>query len=216
MSDDHDHDHDAQPHPGVHPNLEFSERAKRILAMEDLLVEKGVLTRDEILRGVDELGTRSASDGARVVARTWVDPEFKKRLVADPKSAVQELGFTYPEVSELTVVENTDEVHHLVVCTLCSCYPGALLGLPPDWYKSLAYRSRAVSDPRGVMREFGLELEEGVAVKVLDSTADMRYMVLPRRPAGTEALSEEELETLVSRDSMIGVTDALKPEPAGA
>ena len=161
---------------------------------------------------VDQADNRSPADGARVVARAWVDPAFKALLLANPKLALAELGYSLAETStQLEVVENTGRVHHMVVCTLCSCYPRNILGRPPDWYKSLAYRSRAVSDPRGVMREFGLELNQDVQVRVLDSTADLRYLVLPRRPVGTEGLSEEELAKLVSRDSMIGVADALQP-----
>ena len=141
-----------------------------------------------------------------------MDEGFKARLLADSRSALAEMGIEIPaETPVLEVVENTEDVHHLVVCTLCSCYPRMLLGRPPDWYKSLAYRSRAVSDPRGVMAEFGTELADGVRVTVLDSTADMRYLVLPRRPSGTEGMSEEELAGLVSRDSMIGVANALSP-----
>lgn len=153
------------------------------------------------------MARRSPADGARLVARAWVDPGFRARLLADPKAAAAELGLDATSSARLVVVENTPEVHHLVVCTLCSCYPRALLGVPPDWYKSLRYRSRAVVDPRGVMREFGLDLPEPVEVRVLDSTADIRYMVLPRRPPGTEHLSEEELAHLVTRDSLIGVAD---------
>jgi nitrile hydratase len=152
-----------------------------------------------------------------VVARAWTDGQFKARLLADPSGALTELGYLLPDATpQLAVVENTEDVHHLVSCTLCSCYPRMLLGRPPDWYKSLAYRSRAVTDPRGVMREFGLEMDDGVEVRVLDSTADLRYLVLPRRPAGTEGLTEEELAGLVARDSMIGVTDARALEPVGA
>jgi nitrile hydratase len=150
-----------------------------------------------------------------VVARAWTDPLFKARLLADPMSALKELGFSLPDTTpRLAVVENTQRVHHLVVCTLCSCYPRMLLGRPPDWYKSLAYRSRAVVDPRGVMREFGLELAEDVEVRVLDSTADLRYLVLPRRPAGTQGWSQAQLAALVTRDSMIGVTQPRSPEAA--
>ncbi|MCH7746408.1 MAG: nitrile hydratase subunit alpha, partial [Chloroflexi bacterium] len=156
------------------------------------------------------------TDGARIVARAWVDPEFKARLVSDTRSAVAELGYVLAPESQLAVMENTASVHHIVVCTLCSCYPTSLLGPPPDWYKSFAYRSRAVSDPRGVMREFGLDLDENVEVRVVDSTADLRYVVLPERPAGTENMSEEELAKLVNRDSMIGVTKASSPEVVNA
>ena len=190
----------------------MSEVALRSVAIEALLAEKGLLTADQVQQQVNLMDGRSPADGARVVARAWADPEFKARLLADSRSALAEMGINLPEETpHLTVVENTEDVHHLVVCTLCSCYPRMLLGRPPDWYKSLAYRARAVSDPRGVMAEFGTELADGVPVTVLDSTADMRYLVLPRRPAGTEGMSEEELASLVSRDSMIGVTDALSP-----
>ena len=190
----------------------MSEVALRSVAIEALLAEKGLLTADEVQRQVNLMDGRTPADGARVVAKAWVDEGFKERLLADSGSALAEMGIEIPaDTPHLAVVENTDDVHHMVVCTLCSCYPRMLLGRPPDWYKSLAYRSRAVSDPRGVMAEFGTELADGVQVTVLDSTADMRYLVLPRRPAGTEGMSEEELASLVSRDSMIGVTDALSP-----
>ena len=190
----------------------MSEVALRSVAIEALLAEKGLLTAEEVQRQVNLMDGRTPADGARVVAKAWVDEGFKGRLLADSRSALAEMGVEIPaETPLLEVVENTEDVHHLVVCTLCSCYPRMLLGRPPDWYKSLAYRARAVSDPRGVMAEFGTELADGVQVTVLDSTADMRYLVLPRRPAGTEGMSEEELASLVSRDSMIGVTDALLP-----
>ena len=190
----------------------MSEVALRSVAIEALLAEKGLLTPEEVQRQVSLMDGRTPADGARVVAKAWVDEGFKARLLADSRSALAEMGIEIPaETPVLEVVENTGDVHHLVVCTLCSCYPRMLLGRPPDWYKSLAYRARAVSDPRGVMAEFGTELADGVRVTVLDSTADMRYLVLPRRPAGTEGMSEEELASLVSRDSMIGVTDALSP-----
>ena len=218
---DHGHMHGSDqvraPHPGMAEDAELSYYAKRAQAMEALLLEKGVCQPGQVQRAVDETDARSPADGARVVARAWVDPGFKARLLADPKGALAELEYSLAgNVPTLVVVENKAEVHHLVVCTLCSCYPRALLGRPPDWYKSLAYRSRAVVDPRGVMREFGLELGQDVEVRVLDSTADMRYLVLPRRPAGTEGLSEAELAKLVTRDSMIGVTEARSPEPAPA
>lgn len=199
------------PHPVTHEGGTLSYRAKRVLAIQRLLVDKGVISDDELRLRVDALESRSPSDGARVVARAWVDEGFKQRLVANPRAAVAELGYALATESDLGVVVNDDRVHHLVVCTLCSCYPTSLLGRPPDWYKSFAYRSRAVVDPRGVMREFGLELDKDVQVAVLDSSADLRYMVLPRRPAGTEDMSEEELAKLVTRDSLIGVADALSP-----
>ena len=190
----------------------MSEVALRSVAIEALLAEKGLLTPDEVQRQVNLMDGRTPADGARVIAHAWADSAFKDRLLADSRSALAEMGIAIPEETpHLTVVENTADVHHMVVCTLCSCYPRMLLGRPPDWYKSLAYRSRAVSDPRGVMAEFGTQLADGVQVTVLDSTADMRYLVLPRRPSGTEGMSEDELAALVTRDSMIGVTDAVSP-----
>lgn len=210
----HNHDHDHN-HPGMAADEELGYYARRARAMESLLVEKGICTAAEVQGMVERIEARSPADGARVVARAWVDPEYKARLLAEPAAALAELGYTLPETTpKLAVVENTATAHHLVVCTLCSCYPRALLGRPPDWYKSLAYRSRAVVEPRAVMREFGLDLPDSVEVRVLDSTADLRYLVLPRRPAGTEGWGEEELAALVSRDSMIGVTAARTPEGA--
>ena len=190
----------------------MSDVALRSVAIEALLGEKGLLTSDQVQEQVDRMDRRTPADGARVIAHAWADPGFKARLLADSRSALAEMGISIPEETpHLAVVENTEDVHHLVVCTLCSCYPRMLLGRPPDWYKSLAYRARAVSEPRGVMAEFGTTLPADTRVDVLDSTADMRYLVLPRRPAGTEGMSEEELAGLVTRDSMIGVTDALAP-----
>ena len=209
MSDAHQH------RPGTEDNGDLSYYARRAAAMEVLLVEKGFCTTSEIQSEVRKVEARSPADGARVVAHAWADPYFKERLLADPRSALAEMGYQLPDAAtELVVFENTAKVHHLVVCTLCSCYPRTLLGRPPHWYKSLAYRSRAVIDPRSVMREFGFELDERVEVRVLDSTADLRYLVLPRRPAGTEGLDDAALAKLVTRDSMIGVTDALSPQPS--
>ena len=209
---DHDHGEHAE-HPGMAHDEEMGYYARRAKAMETLLVEKGICSPAEIQGMVDRIEARSPADGARVVARAWADPAYKARLLSDPEAALAELGYRMPDTSpRLDVVENTDSVHHLVVCTLCSCYPRNLLGRPPDWYKSLAYRSRAVIDPRGVMREFGLEVPADVEVRVLDSTADLRYLVLPRRPSGTEGLNEAELVELVTRDSMIGVTEARAPQ----
>jgi nitrile hydratase len=205
MSQDHDHDHDA--HAPVRDAGPAPPLALRARALEALLTEKGVLSAADIRSAIDTLVSRTPADGAKLVARAWVDPAFKARLLADPKAAAAELGLDLTSYARLVVVENTDKVHHVVVCTLCSCYPRMLLGPPPAWYKSLDYRSRAVADPRGVMREFGLELPPKVEVRVLDSTADMRYLVVPRRPPGTEHLSEAELRSLVTRDSMIGVSD---------
>jgi nitrile hydratase len=220
MSDHHDHDHHhdhgngggPHRHPPA-PDIELSERAKRALAMHELLIEKGVIGPDDLRQSMDR-ATRSPSDGARVVAKAWADPVFKERLLTDALGAIGELGYEFPADTGLAVLENTPEVHHLVVCTLCSCYPGALLGPPPDWYKSLPYRSRAVIEPRGVMAEFGFEPGDGVEVRVMDSTAELRYLVLPLRPAGAEGMREEELAALVTRDSMIGVRAPLAPEQA--
>ena len=208
MSGDH---HDESEHPGTQPDIALSYRAKRALAIQALLVEKGIIEVGEVEEQAHRVRSRSPSDGAKVVAKTWVDPEFRSRLLADARSAVYELGYTLTHDAELAVVENTKDVHHLIVCTLCSCYPTSLLGPPPDWYKSFAYRQRAVVEPRAVMSEFGLELDSDVQVRVVDSTADLRYLVLPRRPAGTDGMSEEALVQLVTRDSMVGVADPMSP-----
>ncbi len=205
------HDHDGHEHEGMLEDVELSDRARRAMAMEALLAEKGVIAEGEVRRLVDFMEARSPVDGARVVARAWVDPDYKQRLLDEPEGALLELGYPLVGSAKLAVLENTDDVHHLVVCTLCSCYPTSLLGLPPDWYKSFAYRSRAVVDPRGVMREFGLDVGGDVEVRIVDSTADLRYLVLPQRPEGTEEMSEEELIGLVTRDSMIGVAVAKTP-----
>ena len=201
---DHDHDHDHD-HPHESIAGDESPIATRARALEELLVEKGVVQREDVRRNVDWLVSRSPADGARLVARAWVDPDFKERLLADARAAALELGLDPGPSPVVVAVENTERVHHMVVCTLCSCYPRALLGPPPDWYKSLPYRSRAVSDPRGVLEEFGVELDDGVELRVLDSTADIRYLVLPRRPPKTDGFGEDELAALVTRDSMIGV-----------
>ena len=206
MSDhEHEHDHD-HPHAPI-TNGGEPPAAARVQALEELLAERGVISRDDVRRRIDWLVSRSPADGARLVARAWVDPEFKQRLLADARESALELGLDPGPSPVVVAVENTPTVHHLVVCTLCSCYPRALLGPPPDWYKSLPYRSRAVSDPRGVLEEFGVELDEEVELRVLDSTADMRYLVIPRRPAGSDAMSEQELAALVTRDAMIGVAE---------
>jgi nitrile hydratase alpha subunit len=198
---DHDHGH---PHAPI-ANGDEPAAAPRARALERLLVEKGVIRRSDVGQMVDWLVSRTPADGARLVARAWVDPEFNRRLLADANAAALELGLETGQARNLVAVENTRAVHHMVVCTLCSCYPRALLGPPPDWYKSLAYRSRAVSDPRGVLAEFGVELEDDTELRVLDSTADIRYLVIPRRPPGTDSATQEELAALVTRDSMIGV-----------
>ena len=200
---DHDHDHDHQVVP--------SDPALRVKALESLLVEKGLVDRKALDAVVDayehKIGPRN---GARVVARAWVDPTYKQRLLTNASAAIAELGYRGPEGEQMLVVENTPKVHNLVVCTLCSCYPWPVLGLPPIWYKSAPYRSRAVIDPRGMLLEFGLLLPDDVELRVWDSTADLRYLVLPERPPGSEGLSEEALAAQVSRDSMIGTAKAAK------
>jgi nitrile hydratase subunit alpha len=191
----HDHEHQAVP----------SDLTLRVKALESLLVEKGFVDRTALDRIVDAFETKiGPRNGARVVARAWVDPAYKKRLLADAGAAIAELGFSSHQGEEMVVLENGPKVHNMVVCTLCSCYPWPLLGLPPVWYKSAPYRSRAVIDPRGVLKEFGVEVPADVEVRVWDSTAEIRYLVIPERPAGSEHMSEDELATLVTRDSMIG------------
>jgi len=206
----HDHDHDDHPHEPVTTAGEPA-IAVRVRALGELLVEKGVLTHEEVRARIDWLVSRTPAHGARLVARAWVDPAFKQRALGDARLAALELGLDPGEAPQVVALENTADVHHLVVCTLCSCYPKALLGPPPDWYKSLPYRSRAVADPRGVLREFGLELDDDVEVRVVDSTADIRYLVIPQRPTGTEELDEAALAAIVTRDSMVGVAQPSAP-----
>ena len=177
-----------------------------ILAMRDLLIEKGVLTADQMRRGLEALDSWQPSRGAEIVARAWTDPAFKRRLLADGNEAVADFGIDMGG-ARLPVLENTDTVQNVVVCTLCSCYPRAVLGLPPDWYRSRNYRARVVKEPRKVLSEFGTELAEGVIVRVHDSSADLRYLVLPRRPAGTEHWNSQELAAIVTRDCMVGVAN---------
>jgi nitrile hydratase subunit alpha len=203
---DHDHDPDHQALP--------SDPALRVKALESLLVAKGIVDRAALDALVDtyehKVGPRN---GARVVAHAWVDRAYKERLLTDGTAAIAELGYGGPEEAKMVVLENTAKVHNLVVCTLCSCYPWPVLGLPPIWYKSAAYRSRSVIDPRGVLREFGLMLEDDVEVRVWDSTAELRYLVLPERPAGTEKMGEADLAKLVTRDAMVGATRVtVRPE----
>lgn len=181
------------------------------VSLRELLVEKGLLTEEQIRREVEDMRARTPERGAKVVARAWVDPGYKKRLLENGTKACEELGLDVPAL-KLVVVENTPQVHNVIVCTLCSCYPRMLLGIPPDWYKSRSYRSRMVREPRAVLAEFGLEIPDRVQVRVHDSTADMRYLVLPMRPEGTQGWSEERLAALVTRDSMIGVS---VPKPPG-
>ena len=189
-----------------------SDLALRVKALESLLVEKGLVDPAALDALIDtyehKVGPRN---GARVVAKAWIDPAFKQRLLTDATAAIAELGFTGRQGEHMMVVENTPKVHNMVVCTLCSCYPWTVLGLPPVWYKSAPYRSRAVIDPRGVLREFGLNLPDDVEVRVWDSTAELRYLVLPERPAGTEKFTEEQLAALVTRDAMVGVAQVGGP-----
>jgi len=207
----HEHEHTHDAHAAITEKNELTYYEKRVYAIQSLLVEKGIVTADEVRRAVEDMDSRTPALGAKVVARAWVDPAFKARLLADAKAAVAELGIDTGALSTLVAVENTEKLHNVVVCTLCSCYPRSILGVPPDWYKSLHYRSRVVVDPRGVLKEFGLEVEPNVEVRVYDSTADMRYLIIPARPAGTEGMSEEALARLVTRDSMIGVARARRP-----
>jgi nitrile hydratase len=213
---DHAHDHDhghAHAHAGFQPDIaEPSEDWEFLeIALRELLIEKGVISAREIQDKIEEWDGKSPEDGARIVARAWTDPEFRKRLLADGDAAVAEMGFALPGL-KLVVLENTPEVHHMVVCTLCSCYPRPILGLPPLWYKSREYRSRAVREPRAVLAEFGTRIPKTREVRVVDSTADCRFLVLPERPAGTEGWSAEQLAKLVTRDSMIGTAVALSAE----
>lgn len=209
MSDhDHHHDHD-------HDHETLSDTELRVRALESLLVEKGIVdpaALDELIQTYEQkVGPRN---GARVVARAWSDPDYKNWLLEDASAAIADMGYTGRQGENMNVVENTADVHNVVVCTLCSCYPWPVLGLPPVWYKAAPYRSRVVIDPRSVLREFGTELDEGVQVRVWDSTAELRYLVLPERPDGTDGLSEDKLADLVTRNSMIGVEKA--KSPAGA
>ena len=205
MSDEHDHRHHPEPD---------SSAALRVKALESLLVEKGLLSSDAVdvlVRTFEE--DIGPMNGAKVVARAWLDPAYRARLLENGTDAIAELGFGGLE-GQIVVLENTPAVQNMVVCTLCSCYPWPVLGLPPAWYKSAAYRSRAVIEPRAVLQEFGLELDESVEIRVWDSTADLRYMVLPERPSGAESIGEAELIDLVTRDSMIGVAKAGPPPAA--
>jgi nitrile hydratase alpha subunit len=204
MMGDHDHDHDHDPveiapseRPGYYDVMET--------ALRELLIEKKLFGADEIRRQIEVLDSRTPALGAKVIARAWVDPAFRSRLLANGRTACEEFGISFYDDTELTVLENTPAVHNLIVCTLCSCYPRPVLGLPPDWYKLKPYRSRAVSEPRAVLAEFGTHIPQDVEVLVSDSTAIVRYLVLPMRPAGTDNYSQGELADLVTRDAMIGV-----------
>ena len=220
MSSDHHHDHSMYDSDPVHhhppqPDLEdtpLTHHQIMQIAVGELLIEKDIISADELRAQIDFMDSITPARGAQLVARAWSDDGFKGRLVADSKAAAKEIGMDIGPIPIL-VMENTPQAHNLIVCTLCSCYPRLLLGIPPDWYKSRSYRRRAISEPRAVLAEFGTPLGDDVEIKVHDSTADMRYMVLPMRPAGTDGMSEDELAGLVTRDCMIGVT---VPEGPGA
>lgn len=206
MAHDHDHDHD-------HDHSELPEMDLRVRALESLLVEKGYVDPKALDIIIDTYENKvGPQNGAHVVAKAWSDPEYKTWLLEDGSEAIMSLGYSGRQGEHMEVVENTDEVHNMVVCTLCSCYPWSVLGLPPVWYKSAPYRSRAVIDPRGVLSEFGVSVADDKEVRVWDSTAEMRYLVLPQRPAGTDGWSEEQLAALVTRDSMIGTGLARSPD----
>jgi nitrile hydratase len=225
---DHDDEHDGEHHHGHehddpdHPhNAPLSDVQLRVRALESLLTEKGLVDPAALDALIETYETRiGPRNGAQVVAKAWTDPAFKQRLLGDATETLAELGFLGRQGEDMVVLENTEAVHNLVVCTLCSCYPWPVLGLPPVWYKSAPYRSRAVIDPRGVLREFGVQLPDDIEVRVWDSTAELRYLVLPRRPAGTEHMTEDELAALVTRDAMIGTAVVRAPDgadaPAGA
>lgn len=206
MEDPHHHDHD---------HSDLSPTAARVRALESLLVEKGYVDPAALDELIDTYEHRiGPHNGARVVARAWSDPHYRARLLAEAGPAIAEFGYAGRQGEHMMAVENTPELHNMVVCTLCSCYPWPVLGVPPVWYKSPPYRSRAVIDPRGVLAEFGLTLPDEVAIRVWDSTAEMRYLVVPMRPEGTEGMGEDELAALVTRDSMVGTGLALTPEEA--
>lgn len=209
MTDDHDHDHSLLP----------SEPALRVRAIETLLVEKGLIDQQAIDTVVDVFSNRiGPQNGAQVVAKAWTDPAYRERLLDDATAAIAELGFSGMQGEHMIAVENTDKIHNLTVCTLCSCYPWPVLGVPPVWYKSTAYRARAVRDPKGVLAEFGVSLADDVEIRVWDSTAEIRYLVIPQRPENTDGLSADALAALVTRDSMIGTgfaTTTASPPEAG-
>ena len=223
MNDEHDHAHEHPHAPGQrHPfqpdaddTLTYPRKLE--IALRELLIEKGVFTADEIRAAVEDMESRTPARGGAVIARAWMDPQFKAALLADAGAACASMGVDLGDGElKLVAVENTPRVHNVIVCTLCSCYPRALLGLPPAWYKSFAYRSRVVSEPRAVLAEFGLVLPDAVSVRVHDSTADLRYLVIPMRPDATGHMSEAELAGLVTRDCMIGVAEARRPNPGMA
>lgn len=202
--DDHGHNHDHS-HDAITALENRSYYEIMEIAVRELLVEQKLIGADEIRRQIEVLDSRTPALGAKVVARAWVDSDFRSRLVADGRAACEELGISFYDDTQLIVLENTDTVHNLIVCTLCSCYPRPVLGLPPDWYKLKPYRARAVSEPRSVLAEFGTVIPDNVEIRVSDSTAMVRYLVLPKRPNGTDKYTEEQLAAIVTRDTMIGV-----------
>ena len=208
MMDTVTHTHDGPDPHAPRPDHDDTLTHHKMLeiAVRELLIEKGIISADEVREAVERMDARGPHLGAKIVAKAWTDPAFKLRLLKDGTAGAEEAGVQMDQPTRLIVVENTPDVHNLVVCTLCSCYPRMVLGIPPDWYKSRAYRSRAVFEPRTVLSEFGTSLPDSVTVRVHDSTADMRYLVLPMRPKGSEGLDEAKLAALVTRDSMIGVT----------
>jgi nitrile hydratase len=212
MSDSTEHSHDQHSHSHPHPHPKqpdvedspLSHHQAMTLALSELLIEKNIITGDDMRRMIEQIDAKSPADGARLIARAWLDADFESRLLHDVNAAAGEFGIDAGPIP-IRAVKNTERLHNVIVCTLCSCYPRMLLGLPPDWYKSRAYRSRMVSEPRAVLAEFGTRIGDETEVRVHDSTADLRYLVLPRRPAGSEGMNEAELAELVTRDCMIGV-----------
>lgn len=206
------HEHENEGHKRLEDDSRIPNEYEILeQAIRELLIEKGVFSADDLRRTIDNDDSRTPASGGAIVAKAWCDPDYKSRLLSDAKGACRELGFEPGPAPELVVFENTKKIRHVIVCTLCSCYPRALLGLPPAWYKSLQYRSRVVNEPRAVLREFGTEVADDVEIKVVDSTADMRYMVIPVRPEGTEDWDEAELANLVTRDCLVGVADIQTP-----
>lgn len=215
MPDHHDHHDHTHEHDHHHDHSELSEMDARVRALETILTEKGYVDPAALDLLIETYETKvGPHNGARVVARAWVDPAYRERLIDDATAAIAELGYTGRQGEHMVAVENTPDTHNMVVCTLCSCYPWPVLGLPPVWYKSAPYRAKAVRDPRGVLADFGVTLPESRQIKVWDSTAEVRYLVIPERPAGTEGWDEERLARLVTRDSMIGTGLALPAEAA--
>ena len=209
----HDHERGAHDHPHAPISADQAPGYYDLMetAIRELLIERRLIGADEIRRQIEVLDSRTPALGAKVVARAWLDPNFKARLLADGRKGCEEFGISFYDDTQLIVLENTETVHNLIVCTLCSCYPRPVLGLPPDWYKLKPYRARAVSEPRAVLAEFGTHIADDVEVRVSDSTALVRYLVLPRRPQGTQAYSEEDLAALATRDTMIGVVEVSTP-----